>query len=518
MSQDPVVTLLVKSPLTPAQRRAASEAFTSSANEDELADKLQAMKLPRNISAQLWDIKASQPAQPSVQTQEPQDGPISRFASNLAEQVNPVSAVKGVWNALPIPQAMGGSGVIEGPLTAAKGIWDASNEQRHKAHDAMDRGDYGEMAARSVAAAIPILGPAAAEAGDQIASGDVAGGLGKAVGIVGPMVGLGMRKAPKNAAVAADAMEREAVQQVAQKVLAPKNAKYQPMAQDAAKELLKRGIQGDRTALQQWADDLVADADTRIDDVIQSYPQTATLKTAPVIAELDKAMDALGFDGPQGRQINPTYQELHSQLAQMKAFVSDRGADMSFDDMRRLRQQLDQVSKESGSFAKAKGDRSLSAAERATMDTANAIRRQIVAERPELAAPNADMSLGLAVKDILDPVKGRPAQPPSATTGATGGMHATGALIGASAAKMFDKVPVMQPLAAYIGSKVIPALREAQVSPENQLRLAQDKYKLAQALKAGQAGKAQGILRVIGSYVPALSGIGRITEPQGASQ
>lgn len=514
MSQDPVVTLLVKSPLTPAQRRAASEAFTSSANEDELAEKLQAIKLPRNVSAQLWDIKASQPAQPSMASEQtPQDGPISRFASNLAEQVNPVAAVKGVWNALPIPQAMGGAGVIEGPLNTAKGILSAANDQRLKAHEAMDRGDYGEMAARSVAAAIPILGPAAAEAGEQIGSGDVAGGLGKAVGIVGPMVAMGaMRKSPANAVVKADALEREAVQQVAQKVLAPKNPKYQPMAQNAAKELLKRGVQGDRVALQQWADDLISDADIRTDDVIQGYPKTATLKTAPVVAELDKAMDALAFDGPQGRQINPTYQQLHGSLSEMKAFVEGRGPDMSFDDMRRLRQQLDRVSKEAGSFAKQSGDRGLSAAEQATMDTANALRRQIAAERPELAGPNADMSLGLAVRDILDPVKGRPAQPPSATTGATGGLHATGAVIGATM-----KGP-LQPIAAFIGSKVIPALREAQVSPENQLRLAQDKYKLAQALKAGQAGKAMGIIRTIGGYVPALSGVGRITEPQGASQ
>jgi hypothetical protein len=513
MSQDPVVTLLVKSPLTPAQRRAASEAFTSSANEDELADKLQAMKLPRNVSAQLWDIKASQPASPQP-SQAPQgDGPVTRFVSNLAEQVNPVAAVKGVWNALPIPQAMGGSGVIEGPLNTAKGIISASNDQRVKAHEAMDRGDYGEMAARSVAAAIPILGPAAADAGDQIASGDIAGGLGKTLGLVAPIAASGvMRRAPANAAVKADALEREAVQQVAQKVLAPKNPKYQPLAQNAAQELLKRGVQGDRTALQQWADDLVADADTRIDDVIQSYPKTATLKTQPILDELDASMAKLSFAGPGGVQVNPANAAQYDELAKLREFVANRGPDMTFDDMRRMRIQLDRASKESGAFAKAAGDRSLSAAEQATLDAADAIRRQIAAERPELANPNADMSLGLAVRDILDPVKGRPAQPPSATTGATGGLHTTGAILGATM-----KGP-LQPIAAFIGSKVIPALREAQVSPENQLRLAQDKYKLAQALKAGQAGKAQGILRVIGSYVPALSGVGRITEPQGANQ
>lgn len=502
MAQDPVVSLLLKSPLTPDQRRAASEAFTGSANEDDLQTRMEALKLPRAVMADLWDLKvANPPQQISQQSQGPEGSALGRFASNLGEQINPVTIVKGLAN------------TVMHPIDTGVGILKAANEQRLKAHDEMDKGNYGQMAARSVAAAIPILGPAAAQAGEQIAEGDIAGGLGKATGIVGPMLAAGaLRKSPAKAAVKADALEREAVQQVAQKVLAPKNQKYQPLAQEASKELLKRGVQGDRVAIQQWADDLIADAETRIDDVIQSYPQTATLKTQPIVAELQKGMDALGFNGPQGRQINPTYRDLHAKMAELKSFVEARGADMSFDDMRRLRQQLDTVSKESGAFAKSKGDRSLSAAERATMETANAIRRQIAAERPELAAPNADMHLGLAVRDILDPVKGRPAAPPSATTGATGGLHTTGAVIGSA-------LPgPLKPLAAYIGSTVIPAIREAQVSPQNQLRLAQDKFRLAEALKAGKASTAQNILKTMGMYVPGLTGLGRITEPSGASQ
>lgn len=515
MSQDPVVSLLLKSPLTPAQRRSASEAFSAAANEDDLQDRMVTLNLPKAIRADLWDLKAASAPQPTGEAlKAPEGSALSRFASNAGEMLNPVSMVKGLWNAAPIPQALGGSGVIEGPMNAASGILSAANDQRVKAHEEFDKGNWGQGAARSVAAALPIVGPMAAQAGEQIGEGDVAGGLGKATGIIAPIVaGMALKKSPANAAIKADALERDAVQQVAQKTLAPKNQKYQPLARDAAKELLKRGVQGDRTALQQWADDLVADAETRIDDVIQSYPASQTLKTQPIVAELNKAMDALSFSGPKGRQVNPTYQDLHGQLSEMKSFVEDRGTDMSFADMRRLRQQLDTVSKESGAFAKSAGDRSLSAAQQTTMDTANAIRRQIAAERPELAQPNADMHLGLAVRDILDPVKGRPSAPPSATTGATGGMHATGAIIGS----LLDVGP-LKPLAAFVASKVIPALREAEVSPANQLRLAQDKFKLAQALKAGQAGKAQGVLRTLTSYVPGMAGIGRIPTSQGASQ
>jgi len=504
MAQDPVVSLLLRSPLSPDQRRAASEAFTGSADEDELATKMEALKLPRAVMANLWDLKVAHPPQPiSDQSQGPQGSGVGRFFSNLGEQINPVTIAKGLAN------------TALHPIDTGVGILKAANEQRLKAHEELDKGHYGQMAARSVAAAIPILGPAAAEAGEQIGSGDIAGGLGKATGIVGPMVAAGaMRKAPAKNAIKADALEREAVQQVAQKVLAPKDRKYQPLAQTASKELLKRGVQGDRVAIQQWADDLISDAGSRIDDVIDTYPESQTLKTKPVVDELSKAIDALEFTGTKGKQVNPQFKDLHGSLAEMRAFVAERGDDMTFADMRRLRAQLDTASRESGAFAKAKGDRSLSAAEGATFDTANALRRQIAAERPELAGPNADMHLGIAVRDILDPVKGRPAQPPSATTGATGGLHTTAAILGSN----ITNIPVLKPIATYVAMEVIPKMREAQVSPANQLRLAQDKFKLAQALKAGQAGKAQGILRTIGSYVPALSGIGRITEPSGAPQ
>ena len=557
MAQDPVVSLLLKSPLTPAQRRAASEAFTGSANEDELVTKMEGLKLPKQVMADLWDLKVANPSQPISEPKGPEGSALGRFASNLGEQINPVTMVKGVWNTLPIPQAMGGQGIIEGPYNAAAGILGAANEQRLKAHEEMDKGNYGQMAARSVAAAIPILGPAAAAAGEQIGSGDIEGGLGKSVGIVGPMLlafGALKGKSTAQTAAKAGALEREAVQQVAQKVLAPKDRKYQPMAQDAAKELLKRGVQGDRVAIQQWADDLINDAASRIDEVIDRYPETQTLKTRPVLDMLDDTLKSMEFDtappaknpmqgvvtnaqgqparlagkaapsapprgghghaAPQNPRVNPVLQAEYDAIKAQRDFIAQRGDDMTFADMRRLRQSLDRVGQTAKARAKAAGDMSLDVMERATSEAGNAVRRQIAAERPELAGPNADMHLGIAVRDILDPVKGRPAAPPSSPHGVTGGYHATAALIGSG----LSNVPGLKAIGAYVASEVLPKLREAQVSPANQLRLANDKFKLAQSLKAGKVSTAQSILRNMSMYIPGLTGIGRITEPSGAPQ
>ena len=70
---DPVVRFLLKSPLTPAQRRSASEAFSGAANEDDLQEKMLALDLPKNVRAELWDLKVQAPPQPSSVNKESAD-------------------------------------------------------------------------------------------------------------------------------------------------------------------------------------------------------------------------------------------------------------------------------------------------------------------------------------------------------------------------------------------------------------------------------------------------------------
>lgn len=512
---NPVVALLLKAPLTPAQRRSASEAFSASANEDDLVTRMESLKLPRNVMADLWDLKSATPTQ--VETpQGPQGSAVERFALNAGQGLANIAT--GLWDSLPIPQSLGGAGVVQGPLNAVTGVLSASNDQRQKAHEALDRGNYGEMAARSLAAALPGIGPEVADIGDQAASGDVAGALGRFATTVALPLGVtkAMGRSTAAKATKADALRREAEGMVADRVLAPGNPKFRTPAQRVAPELLKRGVQGDRIAIQQWADDLISGADQQINDLATKHGADR-LPTGPTLQTLDDAMSKMTFDGPKGPQVNPAFHSAYDELAKQRQFVADRGADMSLSDMRRLRQSLDALSKRAGAFSKASGDLSLSAVEDAVLETGNALRDQIASSRPEFSGPNADMHLGLTVRDILDPAKGRP-KTGSVTTGATGGMHTTGAIIGASAAKVLDKVPLMQPIAAYVASEVIPKIREAQVSPQNQLRLAQDKFKLAEALKGGKPSIAQSVIRNMSMYVPGLSGVGRITEPSRASQ
>ncbi len=97
----------------------------------------------------------------------------SRFASNAATEANPVSLLAGL-----------GDSILH-PIKAIKGYLQQNQDLADKAEAAWKRGDrgqalkhFGDLALQ----VIPGLGAKSSEAGEQIAGGDVAGGLGKSTG------------------------------------------------------------------------------------------------------------------------------------------------------------------------------------------------------------------------------------------------------------------------------------------------------------------------------------------------
>lgn len=100
---------------------------------------------------------------------------LRRFVGGAAQMLNPVTAVKGAYQA------------VRHPVQTYDALVDASAEQFGKAGEAAKGGRYTEAAARSIAAAVPGIGPVVANIGDQIDAGDVAGGLGAMAGILTPL-------------------------------------------------------------------------------------------------------------------------------------------------------------------------------------------------------------------------------------------------------------------------------------------------------------------------------------------
>lgn len=460
----------------------------------------------------------AEPKQPGLATigeqLEAKGNPLYRYGANLVETLNPITMAKGIFNTLPIPQALGGAG-LDAPYQAGKAILSSQGEQFGKAVDDYEQGRYSEMMGHGAAGVLPLLGPMAAEAGEQIGAGDVAGGLGKATGLVLPFgvkAAVGARAASRaaNAGTRADYLERAATEQVAKRVLSPANPRYRGPAAEVAPKLLERGVRGDRIQVQQWADDLIGESSQKIDQAWDALPANHRTPSGPIVAELNSKLKSMEFHGKTKKvEVNPVMADTHAELTKLMKFVQRRGASLSKDDVRTLRQQFDDVAAKAGAFAKTSGDASLSAAAEAALDTANAFRRQIARTVPGLEPANADMHLGLTVRDILDPTKGRPSTP-SVTTGATGGLHTTAALIGQGV----TKIPGLQALAAFVASDLIPRIKNAQVSPANQLRLAQDKFKLAQALRKGDTSTAKTIAVNMAAYLPKGEAATRLSATQ----
>lgn len=104
----------------------------------------------------------------------PQGSAVGRFFSNAGEMLNPVTMVTGLASA------------IRHPVDTAQAMVGSQMGEFGKARDLYQQGRYLESAGHGLAGSLPLLGPVAAGAGEQLAEGDIAGGLGKAAGLLAP--------------------------------------------------------------------------------------------------------------------------------------------------------------------------------------------------------------------------------------------------------------------------------------------------------------------------------------------
>lgn len=301
---DPVVRLLLKSPLTPAQRRSASEAFSGAANEDDLQKKMVALNLPKNVRADLWDLKAQAPTQPSSATptkNKQADSATWRFASNLGEMINPVAMATGLYQ------------TVRHPIDTGAAILSQSSDQLAQAKQNYDQGRLVE-AAGHLAGAIPVIGPLAAEAGTQIASGDVAGGLGKAAGMLMPFgVAEGLARGVRAGVPlrVAEALDRGANARVAD-VMSPKSStvmgrRMGAKATKIAPQIEAKGLS--RAGLQASVSEKLADATSALDEAVDAR-MPSTYVTQPVIDALQERLNRLKAKAVEAENIIPALEDV----------------------------------------------------------------------------------------------------------------------------------------------------------------------------------------------------------------
>jgi hypothetical protein len=185
---DPVADYL-RSLNTSDRARAAAWDAAYAADDADAQRRLGVLPFSPDVKAAIWDLRqggtlTGTPQTPTPATAEqfmdpapaaPQGSATSRFVSGAAEMLNPIAMAQGAYQA------------VRHPIDTAGAILSQQGEQLRKGADAFQQGRYTEAAGHGAAGLMPLIGPAAAESGEQIAAGDIAGGLGKGAGLLAPL-------------------------------------------------------------------------------------------------------------------------------------------------------------------------------------------------------------------------------------------------------------------------------------------------------------------------------------------
>lgn len=215
-----------------------------------------------------------------------------RFVAGAASMLNPIAMVEGVANA------------VRHPIDTVSAIGHDMADQGRQAIDAAQQGRMVEAVGHGTAAMLPVIGPAAAHVGEQGASGDVAGALGGAAGLVLPFLakpGLSAARrlvpasAREAAATGLEAGANSRYEQVMAPQVGPNKTRFGNMAKDVAPELASDPNMSalSRTGLQGKVEQAFESAKAQLDAAADSRNKGAAFDTKPILDSLQKARAAL---------------------------------------------------------------------------------------------------------------------------------------------------------------------------------------------------------------------------------
>lgn len=260
---------------------------------------------PQEINAFLLKQPPIKVTAPPAETPEaPQGSAVSRFTKNAAEMLNPIEIVKGLGQ------------MVRHPLDTYESMVDQSANQFIKANEAYERGGLSEAVGHGAAGVLPMIGPLAAEAGEQIGAGDVAGGLGKAAGILaGPKALKELVKVPARIPATRAMLERGAAARVAD-VMSPKASnqvarRMGAKAEKIAPEILKENRGGwSRAALQKQILGKLADAEQGLDAATDARLEARAIDTRPILDALNDSRGRLTSKAIVGSRAMPVIEDV----------------------------------------------------------------------------------------------------------------------------------------------------------------------------------------------------------------
>lgn len=372
-------------------------------------------------------------------------GGLRRAVGSAAHVLNPANLVEG------------GLDMIASPIDTAKQVWGAMGDQATKAREAFGEGRYSESLGHGIASAVPVLGPAAAAAGERIAGGDIAGGLGEAAALGALSSPSLIRGAAKTARAAipagareslAGALDRGAAERVAgvmRPEIGPNKNRFGNIAADVAPELLARGnMRGlwSREGLHGTIQDGLSNAERLLDEAANARLSARTFSTQPIIdallerrrrltAETVEASKAIpGFIGEGGRpnpsrivrdiptgrmkpelgkQARPFGEDVVpapnrarvAQIDQALAEIRQLGPQARYESLRRIREAYDGPAKAVYSPSMTADYLSSQGGKLGAADVTGVLRESLARFDPATSAANAEYHLFRSADDVL---------------------------------------------------------------------------------------------------------------------
>lgn len=364
-------------------------------------------------------------------------GGLRRFVGGAAGVLNPVNLIEG------------GLDMIASPIDTTKQAWGAMGEQADKARDAFRQGRYIEAAGHGLASAVPVIGPAAAAAGERIAGGDVAGGLGEAAAlgaVSSPSLIRGTANAARSALPSgaresiASSLDRGAASRltdVMRPEVGPNKVRFGNKADDIAPALVEEGMAGGwtREGLHHRVQDRFVSAQQALDAAADARLAARTPNTAPILAALRERLKRLTAETVEatastrtptiriseildeqgkpiqipGHKVEPFGQDVipgpnqarAAEIQRAIAEIESLGPAARYESIRRLRQAYDNDAKVkynpsmTADYLKNQGKADGAA------DVTGVLREHLAKMDPATAAANAEYSLFRAADDVM---------------------------------------------------------------------------------------------------------------------
>ena len=172
--------------LPESQRAATWDAIAAAKDGAGLKSILDPLPLSDDEKSQLWEMRSQPATGPQGAASTP--GAVSRFVSGAWENLNPVTAVQGIYQA------------VRHPVDTASAIKQGTLAEWAEAKRQYAAGDLDEAATHAVTA-IPIVGPMVNQVGEKLRASDYAGAAGNVVGLAAP--GTVAKVLPKGVRLAA---------------------------------------------------------------------------------------------------------------------------------------------------------------------------------------------------------------------------------------------------------------------------------------------------------------------------